>query len=175
MTLLQRRPPYVLFLLPSDPFQAENQTCLRLHVQLRCHMVDFIHHAFPPLFLLIQSRAASCCSTLAAALKSVVLNKAQWSLLDGQWGEYLASVAAIDPDSVHEVCHRLLSPLSCCFFQGPQFTSRCPIQRSRASKLSIRCTTYFWCTLFFFSCFDVFVRFSCVLQRRAASIASHKF
>ena len=130
---------------------------------------------FPPYVLLIQSRAASCCSTLAAALKSVVLNKAQWSLLDGQWGEYLASVAAIDPDSVHEVCHRLLSPFSCCFFQGPQFTSRCPLQRSRASKLSIRCTTYFWCTLFFFSCFDVFVRFSCVLQRRAASIASHKF
>ena len=77
-------------------------------------MFDFIHHAFPPLFLLIKSRAASCCcSTLAAALKSVVLNKAQWSLLDGQWGEYLASVAAIDPDSVHEVCHRLLLPFSC--------------------------------------------------------------
>ena len=36
LTLLQRRPPYVFLLLPSDPFQAENQTCLRLHVQLRC-------------------------------------------------------------------------------------------------------------------------------------------
>ncbi len=52
----------------------------------------------------LQARATRCCSALAAALKTIVANKAQWSLPDGEWGEYLACAAAIDADAVDEVC-----------------------------------------------------------------------
>ena len=50
-----------------------------------------------------QSRSARCCSSLAAALKAAVGNKAHWSLPEGEWGEFIAAVAAIDQDAVHEV------------------------------------------------------------------------
>lgn len=50
-----------------------------------------------------QSRGARCCSSLAAALKAASTDKARWSLADGEWGEFIASVAVIDHDAVHEV------------------------------------------------------------------------
>ena len=60
------------------------------------------HHALL-IIVTLQSRATRCCASLAAALKAVVANKAQWALPDGQWGEFLAAVAAIDKEAAHEV------------------------------------------------------------------------
>jgi hypothetical protein len=59
--------------------------------------------SYAPHLFTHQSRATRCCSSLAAALKAVVVNKAQWALPEGQWGEYLAAVAAIDKEAAHEV------------------------------------------------------------------------
>jgi hypothetical protein len=71
------------------------------------------HHALL-IIVTLQSRATRCCASLAAALKAVVANKAQWALPDGQWGEFLAAVAAIDKEAAHEVMMTMMMMLLLC-------------------------------------------------------------